>query len=190
MYQVTLQVTEGKGSTKPCTFNVENERLINSIYGVTVKNNVVSKEDMKKLQEAAARSGDAGVLEECDLSSKEKIKLANLNGYGEYYDIKLSDDGKYYKVTVKKTGIMTKNPTLGIIKKDFGVKNNVFVQGREIPYGNEELLAQRKNETNFETEKQMSWDAVKLQPGDTINIPVNEVSIKDSPSGGLTRFFG
>ena len=36
----------------------------------------------------------------------------------------------------------------------------------------------------------MTWDAVKLQPGDKINIPVNEVSIKDSPSGGLSRFFG
>ena len=59
---------------------------------------------MKKLQDAAARNGDAGILEKCDLTPREVVKLANLSGYGEYYDIKLSKDGNYFEVTVKKTG--------------------------------------------------------------------------------------
>ena len=168
-------------NTKPFTLNVEDKKFINSIITVG-EDNTITPEQMKKLQEAAGRNGDLGILEACDLNPEEKINLANSNGYSEYYDIKLSKDGELYEVTVKKTSNLVKDPTLGTIKKDFGVRDNVFIQKGEIPYGNEDLIRNAgKNMTP--DARNVDYDSTQLREGNTIRIPVEEVNIQDSPRG-------
>ena len=174
-------------NVKSFTLNVENSKYINSVVNVG-ENNTITPEQMKQLQNIAARSGDLGVLELCDLTPAEKINLAKINGYSEYYNIKISKDGKYYQVEIKETGTWTKDPNLGTIKKDFGVRDGVFVQGHEIPYGNEDLIYNREKGRTAD-ERNIDYDKTKLKPGDVINIPVSEVTIQDSPRGKWGRFW-
>jgi len=184
---VSLNVKLDNDNTKPFTINVENKKFINSVI-VFGEDNTITLEQMKKLQEVAAREGDLGVLEACDLNPEEKINLANLNGYNEYYDIKLSKDKKFFEVTIKETGTFVCDPYLGTIKKDFGVREGVFVQGSDIPYGNESLIMNAKKNMTAD-ERNIDYDSAHLKPGDVIRIPVEEVSIQDSPRGFWGRLF-
>lgn len=185
---VTLNVA-AKNSKTNRTFSVqvENKNFINSI--VTVKNGTITESDVKKIQQAAGRSGDYGVLENCDLNADEKLNLALANKYSKYYDISLSNDKKYFVVTVKETPWYMSNPDLGVIKSDFGIRPNVFVQKGEIKYGNEELINKRAEPGSTPDGRNTDYDAAKLLPGDTINIPVNEIQITGSPAGVLGRLF-
>ena len=71
----------------------------------------------------------------------EKLKLANMYGFSEYYDISLSEDRKMFKVKIKDAGFFVSNPNLGTIKSDFGIKDNVLVRKGKIPYKNEKVIA-------------------------------------------------
>ena len=55
-----------------------------------------------------------------------------------------------------------------------------FVKGEEIQYGNENVIPYSAPGGDF--------DSVELSVGDVINIPVAEINIDGSPSGGLSRF--
>lgn len=183
---VTLQVV-GNTSNRKFTFQTENVKLIKSI--VTVKNNTISESDMKKLQETAKKGGDLGILESCDLNAQEKVNLAKLNNFSEYYDIKPSQDGKYLVVTIKKCGMFTQDPTLGTIKSDFGVRDNVFVTKEGIPHGNELIIEKRSKAGSSADGRNTDYDQAKLRPGDVLNIPVSEINISDTPRGFWGRLF-
>lgn len=176
---ITFNIANGNASTRKFSFKAESKELINSVITVGA-NNTITYSDMVKLQEIARKNGDAGVLEQCDLGAEEKLKLANMNDFGKYYDITLSPDKKMFQVKIKDAGMLCKNPNLAVIKSDFGVRSDVFVKGEEIQYGNENVIPYSAPGGDF--------DSVELSVGDVINIPVAEINIDGSPSGGLGRF--
>ena len=55
--------------------------------------------------------------------AKRDLELAKEMGYDEYYDIKLSDDSKFYEIEVKKTPFYMPNPKAITVAQDFGVKD-------------------------------------------------------------------
>gem|GEM_PF-4603570 len=179
MPSVTFNVTNDNKSTQTYTMKVEDKKFINSI--IDVKDNNLTTAQLQQLKDVAARSGDANILERCDLTPQDNIKLAELNGYGKYYEITLSSDRKFYQVKIKDTA---KDPTVGTIKRDFGVRDNVFVQKSDIPYGNEALL---RNAKKSSLDNYTDWDTAQLRPNNVINIPVEEVTIQNSPRGFLGR---
>lgn len=181
--QLTFNVINSttQQSTKTYTCLTENKAFINSIITVGSEN-TVTETDIKKLQEVAARSGDMGIIEQSDLNGEEKIKLANANGFSDYYELNLSKDGKYIEVTIKDAGALCMDPNLGIIKSDFGIRDGVFVQKGNIPHGNNEIIPQSCGGGSF--------DGVVISAGKTINIPVSEINISGSPAGILKRFIG
>ena len=152
---------------------VENEKLLNSIIGGNKK--TITQNEMKHIQETAKRNGDAGILESCDLNPKEKMNLAKLNGYGEHYDIKLSKDGKFYEITVKKTGCLYPDPKIYHIKKDFGLRDNVFLEN------NKNLVGEHPDDENSQ-----NYDLNKIKGGTTFKIPVQEAHFDN----GCNGFFG
>ena len=123
------------------------------------------------------------------LTAQQKIDLANKNGFGEYYDLKPSSDGKYIILKVKDSGIFTQNPTLDTIKSDFGIASGVLVNKGEIPYGNQEVIEKRAKPGSTADGRNTDYDAAKLLPGDKLNIPLEEVKISDSPRGFWGRLF-
>ena len=175
---VTLNVANGSSAPRKFSIMTEDKSLINSI--VTVKNNTISTSDMEKLQSIARKNGDAGVLEQCDLGAEEKLQLAKLNKFSEYYDITISNDKKYFKVKIKDAGMFCKNPNLATIKSDFGLRDGVLVNKGSIPHGNEGVIPSSSYGAGF--------DSIELNVGDTINIPVAEINIDGSPRGGFGRF--
>ena len=90
--QLTFNVTNSttQQSTKTYTCLTENKAFINSIITVGSEN-TVTETDIKKLQEVAARSGDMGIIEQSDLNGEEKIKLANANGFSDYYELNVDE---------------------------------------------------------------------------------------------------
>ena len=187
LVKLYVRDTLDSAEVKPFTANTESRQCLNSILDLN-GNDTITENQMRKYQEVAARSGDLGVLEQKDFSAMEKQKLALENKYGKYYDISVSADGKFFEVTVKKTPWYIKNPTLRIIKKDFGVRDNVFVNKKDIPYGNEELLRERS--VKNPEERVRDWDNTKLKEDDKIRIPVEEISIQKSPKRFWGRLFG
>ena len=184
MPEVTFNIANSNGRT--FTLIAKNENFAKSVVEVKA-NNTITQTDVQLLKNLAGKNGDAGILESCDLNGKHKLNLAKMNDFGDYYDIKLSDDGKMFQVTVKKTGMFTPNPTLETIKADFGVENNVFVQGSEIPYGNEGLIVKRSKPGSSADGRNTDYDKTKLEAGDTINIPVAKINITGTPRGALGR---
>lgn len=177
---VTLNVQQtNKQINKPATVQVENKSLINCIFP-NINNNTITEAQLEKLQEIARKNGDACILEQCDLGAEEKLQLAVMNNFSKYYDITLSDDNKYFKVKIKDAGMFCKNPNLGVIKDDFGLKDGVLVQQGNIPHGNEDVIPKSSYGAGY--------DNVELQVGDVINIPVSEINIEGTPKGGFGRF--
>ena len=183
MPQLTFNIANSNGRTY--SILAENENLVRSI--VKVNNNTITNNDIQILQKTAAKNGDVGILESCDLSGQHKLNLAKMNGFSDYYDIKLSEDGKMFQVTVKKTGILTKNPTLDTIKSDFGIDDGVLVQKGNIPYGNENLIEKRSEAGSSADGRNTDYNVTKLLPGDTINLPVALVNLDSSPRGFFRR---
>ena len=184
---ITYQVAQNNGATRPYTVMTENPNFINSIITVN-ENNTISAADQKKLNQFASRNGDYGVVEECDMTIQDKINYAKSRGFDKFYDMKLSSDGKYLQVTIKDTSWLTRDPDLGNIKKDFGVKDDVFVNGADFPHGNENLLSNKYVPNNINT-NYTDYDAIKLEAGETINIPVAEVHINNNPRNCFARWF-
>ena len=180
---VTLLVTDNK-TQKPFTILTKNKDFINSIITVG-ENNTISKADKTLLQEIAGRNGDLGIIEDCDLTMQEKIDLANYRGFDKFYDIKLSNDKKYLQVTIKKTAFFNTDPTLYNIKRDFGVRDNVFVGKGYIPHGNEEVISNAPKGTGGGSN--IDYDTAKLRPGQTINIPVDEVNFNEQARSWWAR---
>ena len=176
--KIVFKIVGQNNTKRECTVLTENKKFINSIITVG-KDNTITEADLKTIQDVAKRAGDAGVLEQADLNGEQKINLAKINGFAEYYDITLSKDGKYLQVKIKDAGIFTANPTLGIIKEDFGVRNNVFVNKGEILHGNAGVIPSSANG---------NYDNVQISAGKTINIPVEEVTVNSSPCNGFARF--
>ena len=174
---LVLNIPNGNNSTRKCTILVENKDLVNTLVKVK-KGNVITETDLQKIQDIAKKNGDAGILEQCDLGANEKLKLANMYGFSEYYDISLSEDRKMFKVTIKDAGFFVSNPNLGTIKSDFGIKDNVLVRKDKIPYNNEKVIPKSSYGDGY--------DNIKLNVGESINIPVSEVNISGDPRG----FFG
>lgn len=184
--QVTLNIANSNGRT--FTISTENKQFINSVVKVG-ENNTISNEDVVTLQNIARKNGDAGILESCDLSGQQKLKLAMLNNFGEYYDIKLSNDGKMFTIIVKETPWYTKNPNLATIKSDFGVAEGVLVQKGNIPYDNQGTINKRAKAGSSADGRNTDYDQATLEAGDKINIPVACININGTPRGGLGRFF-
>ncbi len=180
---ITLNVTQGKGhETRKATIQVENKNLIKCIFPNMVDENTLDNSQFKKLQEIARRGGDMGKLESVDLSPEEKVEQAKINGYNEYYDIKLSDDKKRYVITIKETGMFFPDPRIEDIKKDFSLAENVFLDN------NEELVLKREDRS-WDTESNHNYDSDKLKGGDTFTIPVEQASFTNGPAGFWRRFF-
>lgn len=177
---ITLNLAK-TNNTNAKTFSIrtENKSLLNAIVG-DIKNETITEAQMHRLQEVAGRNGDAGILESCDLGGAEKINLAKMNGFSQYYDISLSDDKKYFKVKIKDAGALCKNPNLATIKADFGLRDGVLVQKGKIPHGNDGVIPSSTGGGGF--------DGVELKVGKEINIPVSEINITGSPRGAVARF--
>lgn len=184
---VTLNIAKSNGQTQKFTVQTENKQFINSIINFDENGNI-SLEDSKKLRDIASRAGDAGILEFEDLNGQNKLKLAELNKYSEMYEITLSKDGKLFEVKVKNSW---QDPKLSDIIADFGVRRDVFVQKQEIPHGNEELFKKRINESDLfgAGDKNQDYSRIQFKAGDTIRIPVSEISSLDGPRGFWGRLF-
>lgn len=168
---VTLKVANNNcNNVRNFTVTVENENLLRSIINMDKKS--ITTSEMKRIQETIARSGDAGILEACDLSPKEKLNLAKINGYNELYELQLSQDGKFYEITIKETGFLYPDPKIYHIKKDFGLKENVFLNN------NRNLVG-----SNPEDPEVGNYDLNKLRAGTKFKIPVNEVDFSSGPCG-------
>ncbi len=178
---VTLNVVnKNQQQARKFTIQVEDKNFINSI--VTVKdNNTITESDVQKLQQVAQRSGDYGIIEGSDLNGEEKLNLANNFKFNEYYDIKLSADKKYFQITIKKTPWYCSDPTLGVIKSDFGIRDNVLVKKGSIPYDNAGVIPASSHGAGY--------DNIKIPAGKTINVPVSEINIDSTPHGAVYRFF-
>lgn len=176
---VTLNVAGQSQQQRQFTIRVEDEKFINSI--VNVKDNTITESDVKKLQQAAQRSGDYGILESSDLNGDEKLNLADSLKFNEYYDIKLSPDKKFFQITIKETPWYCSDPTLGVIKSDFGIRDNVLVQKGSIPYGNDKVIPSSSHGIGF--------DKIIMQAGETINVPVSEINLDSTPHGAIYRLF-
>ena len=186
MTDLTFNIANSNGRT--FTLKADDEKLAKSVVSVK-ENNTITNADVALLQQTASKNGDFGILEHCDLSANHKLKLAELNNFGEYYDIKLSEDGKMFKVTVKDAGAFVENPTLGTLKADFGIDDGVFVKKGEIPYGNGDIIQKRSKPGSSADGRNTDYDQTKFEPGDSINIPVALIKITDSPRGFWGRFF-
>lgn len=178
---VTFNVVDNNNNktTRTYTCLTENKSFINSIITVG-KDNTIKETDINKLIAVAKRSGDAGIIEQSDLNGQEKLNLALANKFSDYYDIKLSNDGKYFQVTIKDVGMFCMDPNLDTIKNDFGVKDDVFVKKGEILHGNDGVIPDSTGGAGF--------DSIIIKTGQTINIPVSEINIDGSPRGGFGRF--
>lgn len=178
---VTLKVASNNSSqTRDFTIQVKDKKFLNCI--IDTSKDTITENDMNHIQEVAKRAGDAGILEDCDLNPQEKIKLAETNKYSEFYDIKLSEDGKFYEITVKPTSFCYPDPRIEDIKKDFGLRANVFMEN------NAELVYSREDRF-WDTESNHNYDTDKLKGGDTFRIPVNEAHFTNGPAGFWRRLF-
>ena len=92
----------------------------------------------------------------------------------------MSADKKYFQVKVKDSW---KNPLLSDIKADFGLRDGVLVTKNGIPHGNENLIEERLKTSDTHLGKNTDYNKVKLQAGDTINIPVSQITSLDGPRG-------
>lgn len=180
---ITLKIAQGKGNAfREATIQVENKNLVKCIFPNMVDKNTLSNDQFKKLQAVARRGGDMGILEIEDLSPIEKMEQAKINGYDEYYDIKLSDDKKKYVITLKKTGMLFPDPTIERIKIDFSLAENVFLNN------NRDLVLKRKDITR-DYGNAHNYDFDKLRGGDVFYLPVNQTSFINGPSGFWKRLF-
>ena len=183
---VTFNVANGNKSTRKFTFQTESKELINSIITVG-SDNTISHSDMVKLQETARKNGDAGILEQCDLSAEEKLKMAELNGYNGPYELSLSEDKKFLKVKVKKTKWYYPDPQLRTIKADFGIEAKVLVTKDGIPYGNEGVISKRAEPGSSADGRNTDYDVAELKAGDVINLPIALVKLNSKPQGFWQR---
>ena len=170
MGNVTLTITKQNGQTQKATINVKDEKFINCV--ITMKDGTITEADFERLQEISRSAGDAGILEADDLNSTQKLELAELNGYTDFYDIKLSDDGKFYEITVKKKPWYYPDPMIYHIKKDFGLRENVFLNN------NRHLVGDHPDNREIG-----NYDLNKINGGTTFKIPVTEASFDRSPNG-------
>jgi hypothetical protein len=173
---VEFQVIQGN-ATKTKTLKVENKKLINCVFPNWKDGTAITNDQYLNLKHSAKVGGDGSILETCDLNSKQKIQQAKLNGYNDFYDIELSPDGKYYLITVKKTPSLYPDPQVGHLKKDFGLRENVFIEN------NRELLPEN---TTTETG---SFDSEIIKGGTTFKLPVEETSFTNGASGFWGRLF-
>lgn len=177
---ITLNVINSNNEIiRKFTCLTENKAFINSIITIG-ENNTIKTSDIDLLNNVAKRSGDAGIIEQSDLNGSEKKSLAFANNFGKYYDIEVSQDGKYLQVKIKDAGLLCKNPNLDTIKSDFGIRDNVLVKEGYIPHGNEGVIPRSTYGSGY--------DAVELSVGDTINLPVSEINISGEPRGAVSRF--
>ncbi len=186
MTDITLIVTDA--GRKNFTIKAENKSLVSAVVNVKNGNEIINS-DVIKLQEACRKGGDLGALENCDLNGIQKIALAKLNGFNEYYDISLTENGMCLAVRIKETPWYVENPTLGTIKADFGVPDHIFVQGRNIPFGNADIINKRSVPGSTPDGRNTDYDKTKFEAGDVINIPIAQINIDGSPRGGFGRFF-
>ncbi len=179
--EVSLTVVnpELKNNYKKATVLVEDETLIKALF----PNGKVTENELASIQEVARKSGDMGVLEASDLNPTQKLALAKVNGYDEYYDIKLSKDGKYYEVTIKETGMFTPDPKACNIKRDFGLKENVLLNN------NMNYMIDNAEPGSSADGRNTDYDQVKFPAGTVIKLPVDETSFEAGTSGFWRRIF-
>lgn len=173
---VTLNVISTDQSTRKETIQVSNKDLIKCIFPSFNGKDITSVGYDKLV--TIAKAGDQKVLEESDLSPAQKMKQFYLNGYDDAYEIKLSEDGKFYEITVKPTGILYPDPQLYHIKKDFGLKENVFLDN------NRNLVDEHPKDS-----ESGSYNFNKIKGGTPFKIPVNEAHFSAGASGFWGRLF-
>ena len=173
---VKLNVISTDQSTRKETIQVSSKELIKCVFPYFNGEDITSVAYDKLV--AIAKAGDEKVLEESDLSPEQKMKRFYLNGYDDAYEIKLSNDRKFYEITVKPTGILYPDPEIYNIKKDFGLKENVFLDN------NRNLVGDHPDDSFTH-----NYDNNKIKGGTTFKIPVNEAHFSAGPSGFWGRAF-
>ena len=173
--KVTLNVISTDQSTRKETIQVSDKNLIKCVFPSFNGEDITSVGYNKLV--AIAKAGDEKVLEESDLSPAQKMKQFYLNGYDDAYEIKLSKDGKFYEITVKPTGMLYPDPEILHIKKDFGLKENVFLDN------NRNLVGDHPDDS-----ESRNYDYNKIKGGTTFKIPVNEAHFSAGPSGFWSRW--
>lgn len=171
---VTLQVAKSNNSTQDFTVQVKDKKFLNTI--IDTSKEAITEQEMNYIQDVAKRGGDAGILEDCDLNPQEKLKLAVINKYDDAYDIKLSSDGKYFEITIKPTSCLYPDPRIEDVKKDFGLRENVFIDN------NNNLVGEHPDEGIGG-----NYDNNKLKGGTTFRVPVNEAHFTNGPAGFWRR---
>lgn len=186
---VTLNIQSGNNTSKG-SINVADKKLLNCIFP-NMQNNTITEAEFKHAQDVARRAGDKGIIEKEDLqTATDKLELAKLNKYGDMYDLSLSDDKKYFIIKVKDSTVY---PRLGGIKDDFGIRDGYFVPERDrysptYNKDNAELLSKR-HEIGSDGIVHADYDEIRLEPGDVLKIPVEEIQIQDGVSGNWGRFW-
>ena len=173
---VTLNVISTDQSTRKETIQVSNKDLIKCVFPSFNGKDITSVGYNKLV--TIAKAGDQKVLEESDLSPAQKMKQFYLNGYDNAYEIKLSKDGKSYEITVKPTGMLHPDPQIYHIKKDFGLKENVFLDN------NRNLVGEHPDDS-----ESGNYNFNKIKGGTTFKIPVNEAHFSAGVSGFWGRLF-
>ncbi len=178
---VTLNIVnpDTKQTYKKATVLVDDKAVLKSLFPT----NNITEDDLVKIQEIARQSGDLGVLESSDLNPSQKLALATVNEYNEYYDIKLSKDGKYYEIKVKEAGVFTKDVTGYGIKRDFGLRENVLLDN------NLDYMVDNAEPGSTPDGRNTDYDKVKFPAGTVIKLPVGEVNFEAGPSGFWRRLF-
>ncbi len=178
---VTLNIVNPKTNetVRKATVLIDDTAVLKSLF----PNKNISEEDLIKLQETARKSGDLGVLESSDLNPEQKLSLAEVNGYNEYYDIKLSNDGKYYEVKVKDAGFFTRDLKAINVKRDFGLKENVLLNN------NLNYMIDNAEPGSSADGRNTDYDQVKFPAGTVIKLPVEETSFDAGASGFWRRLF-
>ena len=175
--QITLNVVGGSQKTQKYTVTTENKMFINSIITVS-ENNTISYSDMRKLQEMIKGGDDAGILEEKDFNPQQKLELAKYNKYNQLYNIKLSDDEKYYEITIKgRSALLCQypDPTVGVICKDFGFSIEDFKSNNKALTG--EITDNARDCNNGH-----NYSADVVPEGKTFKIPVDKCHFTNGPT--------
>ncbi len=175
---ITLNIIDPKTqkTVRQGTLNVQDEKIIKFF---DVKN--VTEEGFIKLQEKARNARDIGVLDYYDLTPEEKLAQAKENKYDKYYDIKLSNDGKFFEIKVKPQGAFSPAFNGYDIKADFGLAENVLMNN------NKDYVVKHAPAGSTPDGRNTDFDKATFTPDYTIKIPVNEASFNNGPSGWWSR---
>lgn len=174
--KLTLNIVGANNTVKKVTVNVPDKQKYISIMP-DIETRKISQAQYDMFVRGANTINK--LLHGPSQSPEEKMQQFYKNGFDELYDIKLSNDGKFYEITVKPTKALYPDPRIRHIKQDFGLKSGVFLEY------NRNLVGDNPDDPEVD-----NFDYNKIKGGTTFRIPVAETHFNSSPNGFWGRNFG